>query len=40
MVVWEGTTNETRILLECAMKPENKFPRPPQGKCTTNLACY
>ena len=34
----EGTTNNIRILLEYAMKLDNRIPMPPQGKCTINFA--
>ncbi|KAH7839912.1 hypothetical protein Vadar_010296 [Vaccinium darrowii] len=29
---WEGTANDSRVLLECANNPTMQFPMPPQGK--------
>ncbi|XP_062103745.1 uncharacterized protein LOC133814850 [Humulus lupulus] len=29
---WEGSTNNARVLLECATNPDYGFPMPPQGK--------
>ena len=31
MTGWEGTANNSRVLLETVHNPENKFPMPPLG---------